>query len=164
MALLGAELSGSVVLATQHLVVDDALMHVAGEELRSFASDDSVDHSGVAATFLTTPARGGERQFLCAVSDGEEARGAGKYVEQEVGGEPEGVHVDPVVVDHLGQLVDLLGTGELGLVDHEDVVALLDEPFDMRGQVLAGRDGVGVSLDADARSDHALGAAIPEGP
>ena len=74
------------------------------------------------------------------------------------------MHVDTVVVDEFGQLVHLLGADELGLVDHEDVVTLPDETLDVRRQVFAGRDRVGVGLDADATGNHALGAAVPEGP
>ena len=53
------------------------------------------------------------------VRNSEEPSRAGKNVEKEVGRQPKGVHVDVVLVGQGGERVDLIGTGELHLVDHE---------------------------------------------
>ena len=56
-SVLGAKLSRAVMRATEHLVMHDTFVDVAGEELIALARDDAIDHPGITASFLPTPTR-----------------------------------------------------------------------------------------------------------
>jgi hypothetical protein len=98
--LVGVQLSGPVVRATEHLIVDDAFGDVASEELVTLARHHAIDDASVASALLAAPARRGERQLMGPVRDGEEASRTGKEVEEKVRRKSEGVHVDVEFVDH----------------------------------------------------------------
>src|ERR1035438_2963642 len=150
--------------ATEHLVVHDALVDVAGEELIALSSAPAIHDTGVAATLLTAPARRRQGKFVRPIRDGEQPGRAREEVEQEVGGETEGVDVDSEVIDDLGEGVDLFDARELRFIDHEDVDAVSTESCDVGREVAARNDRFGARFDTDPTRHHTGVAAVPEGP
>jgi 4-hydroxymandelate oxidase len=166
----GARDALAVVPPAEHLVGDRGdlaglerhLRQVTDDHLLALPLDDPVDGAGVGRPPLAAPAPGLDLQLLAPVGDLEEALRAREQVGGEVGQQPERVHLDVEVVDHLGELVDLVRGVELDLVadQHVDRAPGRGHLGDVRAQVEVLGDDHRLLRQPDARRDGGPAAVV----
>jgi len=139
--------------AAQHHVTDVGA-GVTEHDGVAVADQHAADHPGVHPGRLPAPADRIHLQGLDDVGEHDQPGRPGELQAAEVREQPEGEHVDGVVVDEGGELVDLLRREELGLVD-DDVVDPRAGPGEHQlGQVGVDADLEGVRGQTDARRDY----------
>ena len=108
--------------AAEHFVLDHARsggLGVADHHL--FALDDhhAVDDARVVGGAAPAPAQGLDLEHLDLVGELDQPARAGEELSAKVAGDPEGEDIDVHLIDQPGELLDLGGGVELGLVtDH----------------------------------------------
>jgi hypothetical protein len=114
------------VAAAEHLVLDEpgsGTIGVADDHLLALDDHGAVDDAGVVGGPAAAPAQGLDLQHLHPVGEFDEPARPGEELRAEVGGDAEGEDVDVELVDHPGQLLDLLRRIELRLVADDEVHA-----------------------------------------
>jgi hypothetical protein len=108
----------------QDLVAHLAVVDVANDQLIPLAGNNVTDDPRVAAALAAAPALGREGQLASLIGNGEETGRTGKDFKAKVGPEPKGVHVNPVLVDQRYESVNLVGQGEVDLINNDDTDSL----------------------------------------
>ncbi|MPL84460.1 hypothetical protein SDC9_30425 [bioreactor metagenome] len=105
-----------------------------------------------------------DRAYLAhLVGKGEEGGRAGEEFAAEVDAQPVAHHRHREIIDHTGQLPDLVPGQELRLVDEDAGAGGTGHPRrDQRCHVGLGGEGLGLGADADAACDPALARAPVE--
>lgn len=148
----GRRHTAAVVTSAQDLVADVVgLVDVADDHLGPLDDHLTAYGAGVVGGAGAAPAQGLHLEDLDAVGQLDQTLGAGEQLGAEVGRDAEGVHVEAQVVHDAGELVDLFGGEELGLVgDHVVRAAALGEMVDEVGvEVLSVLDLDGVGDQAE---------------
>ena len=159
-----------MVLAAEHLVGDLGRwlvggLHVAHDDHLALGDHHAVLGACVVGGALPAPAQGLDLQCVHPVRQLDEPRAAFEQVRAEVGQDAEREDVDLQLVDHLGELVDLVAGEELGLVADEvvDAAALgqLVDDVPPEVEVLSHLDG-GVG-QAEATGEQRLARPVARG-
>ncbi|GAB7190868.1 hypothetical protein NUM3379_15750 [Kineococcus sp. NUM-3379] len=140
-------------------------VHVPDDDLLALDDHLPVHGARVVGGAGPAPAQRGDLEDLHPVRELHEPGRAGEEARAEVRGDPEGEHVDVVVVHEVGELLHLLGGVELRLVAHDvvDALAAGRARRQLGEEVGAVVDLGGVAAQPEAAGDHGVAGAVEAG-